>query len=289
MERAKKIIRRAIFTFLKNYQYFTSSTPIFLLLIPFSVSSLFYRALLIRSPGPLDLLDRPSSIFLVVSCFSFSVVFLVKAKSSILQAVDPFKPFPSPSSLHKPLLEIQSFNLLLLCFLSASCCLLKSLVANPNHALFTILFGTIYYTIYTNMTVVFNLALVISETRNLPAYVAIREAFLLRVQDSSTTLILALASSMISAAIESLFRCRVVRALGPKDSRRAVLSVSLEGLLIAYLYSIIIVLDTTACFLFISDYGSEPKTSSSASSDEAEICCSDSEAAGKVVEDSLLA
>lgn len=278
MERAKKIIRRAIFTFLKNFQHFTSGTPILLLLLPFSVSSLFVQALLLHSLCPLDL-DLPSSIFLLASCFSSSVFFLVKSKSSILQVLNPPEPFSSSfvSWHRRPLLEIQSSNLLLVCLFSASYGSIKSLV--PFHV--SILFGTIYYMICTNVTVVFNLAFVISKTRRLSAYAAIQEAFSMRVQDSTTTVFLALASSSGSAAIEALFRYRIVRA--PSDSGKPLLSRSIEGLLVAHLYSIVIVLDTIACFLAVRGCGGEPKPNSA--SNKTEGCSTDTNTAVRDVED----
>lgn len=278
MERAKKIIRRAIFTFLKDFQHFTSSTPILILLLPFSVSSLLSQALLLHPPGPLDL---PSSIFLLASCFSSSVFFLVKAKSSILRALNPLEPLSSSagSSLHRPLLEIQGLNLFLLCFFSALYGSIESLVLFPNHASVTLLLGVIHYMICTNVTVVFNLAFVISKTRNLSACAAIQEAFSLRVRDS-TVVLLSLAFCTGSGAIEALFGYRMVRAPTPSRSGRYHLSISIEGLLIAHLYSILVVLDTIACFLYIDGCGNEPKPNSAA--DE---CCGGTETAAKAVRD----
>ncbi|KAK4776214.1 hypothetical protein SAY87_024175 [Trapa incisa] len=264
MERANRIMRRSIFTFLKNIQHFTFCTRIILLLLPFSVSSLIMQALFFRrSLGPL-FHHLPSSVCLLSSCFAASVFFLVKAKSSILQILNPpeekaFLPCSSGSWVHhKPLLQIQSSSLLLLCLFSVWYGSMRSLL--QFHV--TILLGTIHYMICTNVTVVFNLAFVMSKTQNLPACAAIQEAIFMKIRDP-TTMLLALASSTGYAAIEALFRYRVVRA--PSVAGR-----SIEGLLIAYLYSVIIVLDTIACFLVVSGCGREPKSSSASNEIETE-------------------
>ena len=77
---------------------------------------------------------------------------------------------------------------------------------------------------------------------------AILKACVLIRGRASTALSLALPVNMALAAIEALFQYRVVKAyhfaekLGP--------SMALEGILIAYLYSILIVLDTVVTFMF---------------------------------------
>lgn len=65
---------------------------------------------------------------------------------------------------------------------------------------------------------------------------------------TSTALLLALPVNMALAAIEALFQFRVVRAYHFAGKLGA--SMALEGIFIAYLYSIFIVLDTVVICIF---------------------------------------
>lgn len=233
----EKIIRKTIFTFLKNYQSVTTK-PIFLLL-PFSASILFFQSLL-----------QSSSLVLPLLCLIISTFPLIMAKSSILTTLNPQTP-PLQSKSISLLLKIQTLNMGFLITLSAASKSL-TLVLNSYNPFLEIVFGALYYTVCTNTSTIFNLAFVLSITGNIDSIGAISDAFSLRIRESRRILLLSLPPSLGFAAIEALFRHRVVRAMRSCYGR-TLLSITLEGLFVSYLYSTIVVLDTIACFLFIKD------------------------------------
>lgn len=96
--------------------------------------------------------------------------------------------------------------------------------------------------------VIGNLALVLSGMERLGGHLAILKACVLIRGKISTALLLALPTNLAMAAIETLFQYRVVRAYNVVG--RLSLSVLSEGIIIAYLYSVFIVLDTTVSCLF---------------------------------------
>ncbi|OMP00978.1 hypothetical protein COLO4_12233 [Corchorus olitorius] len=99
------------------------------------------------------------------------------------------------------------------------------------------------------MVVISNLALVVAGMGTCKGYLAIYKACLLRKGKNSMALLLFLPINLGLVSIEALFQFRVIRVyqiLGGQINS----SVALEGLLIAYLYSLLIVLDTIIYCLF---------------------------------------
>ncbi|KAF8399538.1 hypothetical protein HHK36_015405 [Tetracentron sinense] len=293
MERTGKIIRRSIFTFLQNYQYFTSTVA--LLVFPFSASILLSQAV-VPSSSPLlpiiharlkslfDASGLPSSsqFFYLLnlklsqtissSMFTipFSLSFFLVAKAAIIQALYHHKPsLPNPSSsficLYHPLLlthlcnsffilsaNAAAFSLLFLAFNSLD----ASGFSSPNLILFLSAAGAVLYSvILANALIVSNLALVVAGMENCGGYLAILKACVLIRGRTSTALSLAIPTNLGLAAVEALFQYRVVRAyhlsgmLGP--------NMALEGLFIAYLYSLLIVLDTVGSCIFLKSCKSD--------------------------------
>lgn len=93
-----------------------------------------------------------------------------------------------------------------------------------------------------------NLALVVAMMETCKGHVAIYKACLLRKGKNSMALLLFLPTNLGLVSIEALFRFRVIRIYQFLGEITA--SMALEGLLIAYLYSLLIVLDTIICCLF---------------------------------------
>lgn len=119
----------------------------------------------------------------------------------------------------------------------------------------------LYYTLRTNASVIFNLAFTLSIAEGSDTIDAIRGAVSLRVSESRKVWVFALAPSLGFVATEALFRYRVVE-MGVSGST------AVEVLLISCLYSVIIVLETIACFVFIK----ECESSSTVSDEEQGIC-----------------
>ncbi|XP_042497536.1 uncharacterized protein LOC122076282 [Macadamia integrifolia] len=297
MERTSKIIRRSIYTFLKNYHYFTSTAAI--LAFPASVSILLSESLV---PCLLPLLSvihvrlqtlfdaagfPPSSQFFSflnlklsqtisssILSIPFTLSFLLLAKACVIHALHHHKQKPSlqPSfssslSLYAPLLVTHLCNSFVIISANAATFSLLFLAFNildasgfssPTTVLIISAAAAIVYSvILANALIVCNLSLVIAGTENCSGFLAILKACVLIRGRASTALSLALPVNLGLALVEALFQYRIVRVVNHSD--RLSSSIVLEGMFIAYLYSLFILLDTIAsCILFKSLKSSSP-------------------------------
>lgn len=272
MEKAGAIIRLSIYTFLKDFQYFTTTAV--LLMLPFSASALLSESLLPSSSSRFSIVDAhlkslfhaagfPSSwicsrtIFGYVLTLPFTLSSLIISKASVIQPLIDHKPSLRPSfssflPLYRPLLITQFCNLILnMAINMAALNTIKGFVFFYNNPILSVVVRTVFYTVLVNMVVVCNLALVVAGMGNCSGFLALRKALLIRRGTKSMALLLALPLNCGLAAIEALFRFRVVKAY--RLQGRPGPSMALEGLFICYLYSLLVVLDTIAsCLLFKS-------------------------------------
>lgn len=273
MEKAAKIIRRSIHTLLKDFHYFTSIPAI--LLLPFSSSILlslsFYqpcsltRSIFQGKRVSLLVLDLPQMIFVLVFSLPLALSSLVLAKASIIQSLNHHKHVfslscSSPVSLcYKPLVLTCICNIILtvtittttLSFLFEASSFFKGLlILSSIRPFFDLAAGIVFYMVLTNTMVTCNLALVVAGIDNCTIYKSLRKACLLRKGTDSMALLLALPINLGLVATEALFRYRIVRAYDPVFGRFS-MPMILEGLLIAYLFSLLVVLDTISSYLFI--------------------------------------
>lgn len=288
MAKTGKIIRTSIYTFLQRYHYFTSTAA--LLAFPFSVSVLLSQAYVPSSSSLLltiysrlrNLFDAagfpPSSEFFTIlsqklsqTIFSsiltlpFTLSFLLITKAVVIQALKQNKPtnFPPPLfssvlTLYKPLFLTYSCNSFLILSANATVfsvlffafnCLEGFGFSSPNFLLFLSAAGAVLYSIIlANALIICSLALVLSGMERCGGYMAILKACALMRGRTSTALSLALPVNMALAAVEALFQYRVVRAY--HFAGKLGISMALEGIFIAYLYSIFIVLDTIVICVF---------------------------------------
>ncbi|XP_010258661.1 PREDICTED: uncharacterized protein LOC104598335 [Nelumbo nucifera] len=285
-ERTSKIVRRSIFIFLKHYQHFTTIAALFI--FPVSVSILLSQAVL-PSLSPLlptiqarlqSLFDAagfpPSSqLFSLLSlklsqtiCSSivtipFTLSFLLVAKACVIRGFNHCKPSPPASIFSLAFLYSRLFftyinNCFVILAANATTFSLFFLAFNsfaafgfssPNFLLFLSAAGAILYSvILANTFIICNLALVVAGMENCSGYLAILKAFVLLRGRTSIALSLALPVNLGLAAIEALFQYRVVRDYHLSVKFRP--SMALEGLLIAYLYSLLVLLDTIASCIF---------------------------------------
>ncbi|XVF50069.1 hypothetical protein PTKIN_Ptkin04bG0064700 [Pterospermum kingtungense] len=210
-----------------------------------------------------------SSVF----ALPFTLSLLLIAKSSIIQLLNNNqhkKPnstpcFGSVVSLYKPLLATHICNFLLLLSANATAFTLLFFGFNflegfgfgfefssPNWVLFLSAAGAVVYSIIlANALIVCNLALVSSGMGKSSGYLAILKACVLIRGRTSTALTLAVPVNLVLAAIEALFHYRVVRAYQSSGGDYMTgLPMALEGILIAYMYSIFVVLDTVVSCMF---------------------------------------
>ncbi|XP_002530020.2 uncharacterized protein LOC8283438 [Ricinus communis] len=258
MEKPAKIIRRSIYTLLKDFHYFTNNPVI--LLLPFSVSLLLFRSTSSHQSflvPRLRFLDfNPCQLILsYVFSLPFALSSLIIAKASIIQYLDQKTTI---SSLYRPLLLTYLCGILLTIIISIAAYVLLLVasysaegifgLSSKNHV-FVMALGVVFYMVLTNTMIICNLSLVVAGMDNCNSYKAIQKACLLRKCTNSIALLLAFPINLGLAAIESLFQHRIVRAyhlFGRID-----VSMIVEGLLIAYMFSLLIVLDTIICCFFI--------------------------------------
>ncbi|KAG8388714.1 hypothetical protein BUALT_Bualt02G0154100 [Buddleja alternifolia] len=120
---------------------------------------------------------------------------------------------------------------------------------SPGALLLISTIGAITYSIIlANAYIICNLALVSSGTETNVGFVSILRACFVIKGRTTTALSLALPMNMALAAIEALFQYRIVRAYHQSTALDS--AMVFEGLFIAYLYSILIVLDTIVGCMF---------------------------------------
>ncbi|KAI3970873.1 hypothetical protein MKX01_024520 [Papaver californicum] len=289
-ERTSKIMRRSIHTYLKNYQYFTSTTALLIFpvsavilisqaIIPSSLfllptiytrfQAIFYAAGFPESSQFFSILNLKLSQTICSSIFTlpFTLSFLLLAKSSIIKALhrqntSSLPPsFSSIFSLCYPLLITHLCNSFTIFAANASALALLFLTFNTidafgysstNNLLFFSAVGAVVYSvILANTIITCNLASIVSGMENCSGYLAFLKACILMRGRHSSALLLALPSNLGLAAIEALFQYRVVSVFLVSGEFTSLMA--LEGLVIAYLYSILILLDTiTSCEFFSS-------------------------------------
>ncbi|XP_023516273.1 uncharacterized protein LOC111780178 isoform X1 [Cucurbita pepo subsp. pepo] len=286
MEEPRKLVRRSIYSFLQNYQYFTSIVAV--LAFPYAISVLLSQALLLSSSSLLpftfdhlrtlfdaagfptsskffSILIQKLSQTIVSSIYSlpFSLTFLLISKACVIQALNQQKPNSVPSfssiiPLFNPLLLTHvcnvcvyvSANATVFCMLFfAFNCLEGFGYFSPNCLLLVSVFGAFLYSVaIAKAIIICNLAWVLSGMERNGGFMAILKACVLIQGRSATALLVALPFNLGMAVTEALFQYRIVRdyhsrgRLGP--------SMVLEGMFVAYLYSVFVVLDAIVNTMF---------------------------------------
>lgn len=122
-----------------------------------------------------------------------------------------------------------------------------------NHVIFALsALGVILYSIIVaNTSVACNVAYVVAVVENRGGYMAILKSLVLLRGGTATAVAVSLPASIGTAAIEALFQFRVVRPF--KISGNLCTGGLCEGLLIAYMYSMVVVVDTiVTCMVYKS-------------------------------------
>ena len=272
MEDSSKIMRRSIHTFLQNYHHATTAAAIAL---PFSAALLLSQAFFSSSSSSLHLrlntlfhgagftssLDFFNMLSLKLSqtlsssllTLLFSLTFLLFSKAYVIKLLsnnhDSFY-------YYLPLLKTYVCNSLFLLSANASAFALCFFIASFGlssrsfYTLFSLVSAIIYSIIIANAYVITNLALVSSTSSSSSGgyTTTLLKACLLIRGRASTALALALPTNLGLAGVEALFQYRVGRSYYKED--RGITSIAVEGMLIAYLYALFLVLDTIVSFLF---------------------------------------
>ncbi|OAY80301.1 hypothetical protein ACMD2_26509 [Ananas comosus] len=283
MGKAMKIIRRSIHVFFKNYHPAASAAAI--LALPYSLAALLSHSSAI-SPSSAAVSRRLHAVFeasgfpassrffsllnlrlsqavlAFASTLPFSLTFLLLAKAHAIQAVsnNPLyrrRPPLSPLSLYSSLLSTYVFaafvtlaaNAAIFSLLFLAFSTVEILTLSPaNFTLaFSILGIILYSVLLTNTIIACNMAIVIAcMEERCSGCVAFLRALVLIKGRAATAIAVALPATLGRVAIEALFRLRVARSgFGA--------STLCEGLLIGYMYSTLIVVDTViTCMLYRS-------------------------------------
>ncbi|XP_027338601.1 uncharacterized protein LOC113852505 [Abrus precatorius] len=288
MEVSCKILRRSIHSFLQNYHYFTSTAAF--LAFPFSASILLSQALVPASSTLLsqihshlrtlfDAAGFPSSsqLFTILnlkvsqtitsSIFTlpFTLTFLLFSKASIIQALNHHKPTLPPSFTciifhYKSLFHTYVYNSFFILSANASSFCLFFLAftfaeglgfSSPSFTLFMSVSAVVLFSVILgNALVICNMALTLSGMEGHGGYLAILKACVLLRGRTSMALFLALPFNACLAAVEALFQFRVVRAYHIGGNSSSWPFIALEGIFIAYLYSVFITIDTIVSCMF---------------------------------------
>lgn len=277
-------MRKSVHIFLRHYQYFTSISAFYAL--PFSLSILLSQALIPNSillfptinARLLSLFDvvglTPSSDFFTlvalkmsrsissyVIIFPFALSFLVLAKASVIRHLNYVHKKRVLGSMYKSLLVTHIWGCFLmiaanatsLAILFLGLTLLDGLnMSSPDcvNAL-SALWVILYSVLVTKTIVVCNLGLVITGMEEGAAgLMSIIKASILIRGRSLIALALVVPVNLGLAALETLFEYRIWR---PFDQREGALSwILMEGTLIAYLYSVFVILDVIIGWVFYS-------------------------------------
>ncbi|XP_059303641.1 uncharacterized protein LOC132055708 [Lycium ferocissimum] len=282
MQRTTKIIRKSIFIFLQNYQFFTITAAFFA--IPFATSTLllqsyipsssFYPVIYERLHLIFDASGFPSSsefftllnskisqtIAISFLAYPFTISFFLFSKSLVIESLNYSKPTQKttfPSYFH--LLLTQLCNSLLIISANATCFTLLFFsfnvvdyffgLSNPRLVLLLSATGAVICSIIlANTLIICNLALVTSGCEKIGGYMAILKSCVLIRGRTATALSLAVPLNLALAAVEALFQYRIVTAY--YQEKTELFWLALEGTFIAYMYSVLLVLDTIASCVF---------------------------------------
>ncbi|CAI9111987.1 OLC1v1012343C1 [Oldenlandia corymbosa var. corymbosa] len=167
-------------------------------------------------------------------------------------------PFAFFNSLFGPLFYTQLCNMILMISANATCfCILFFAfncadglgLVNPKTLLIFSATGAVLYSIVlANSLIIFNLSLIVSGMENSSEYIGILKACVVIRGRTAATLSLALPVNLALAALEALFQYRIIRAIHESESPFS--SIVFEGIFIAYLYTILLVLDTVIGCIF---------------------------------------
>ncbi|PPR98838.1 hypothetical protein GOBAR_AA21841 [Gossypium barbadense] len=258
------ILRTSIYTFFQSYQHLTTMAAI--LAFPYS-SYLLLSQLFIPSSHVLPSIHSQLKAISQAMGFPLSSQYLFTLLISKLSQTISSSIFVLPFTFSFFLIT-KSYPLLItyvcnfICLISANSTAFSLLFfafnlfegfgfsSSSQWILFVLVSGFLLYSfIVANAFIICNLALVSSAMEEHSGFLAILKACILLRGRTLTGLTLAVVVNLALAAIEALFHYRVVRAYHGAGGLTG-FPMALEGILIAYLYSVFVVVDTIVSFMF---------------------------------------
>ncbi|CAH9092690.1 unnamed protein product [Cuscuta europaea] len=297
------ILRRSVFTFLQNYQFFTTTAAF--LAFPFAASLLLLRSSFLISASaaassssfrrliharihslflaagfpPSSILQAKISQTICVSVLAIPSTlssFLFSKAAVILALEDQERPknppFFSFVKIYGPLVHTQICNSLLALCVNATCFSFMFIAFTladglglsyyfPGFTLFLSAIGGLVFSIAIACTfIICNLTLIITGVnKNNGGFIeAVKKAsscvMMVRGR-TATVLSLAMIINAALAAVEALFQYRIVMRAYHREDEETIWNfpagVALEGMLIAYLYALVHVLDTIVGYFYL--------------------------------------
>ncbi|RAL39106.1 hypothetical protein DM860_011592 [Cuscuta australis] len=286
------ILRRSIFAFLQSYKYFTITAA--LLAFPYAASLLLLQSLtpsssfvlllrariraLFNASGfpPNSILERklPETIAVAVLALPSSLSSSIFSKASVIHALHTSQDHPKNASssrffeLYAVLIHTQICNSLFTLSTYATCFSSVFLAFNladgfgvsglPGLVPFLSATVAVLSSFTVSITfIICPLALIITGVEKTGGFMAaLSKACGLVKGRTETALWLSVWINAVMAAVEALFQYRVVRGYHD-NGETGIFSVAMEGMFIAYLYSVVLVLETIVAYFFISSGGSK--------------------------------
>ncbi|KAK4804444.1 hypothetical protein SAY86_004261 [Trapa natans] len=280
--RPSRILRKSIHVFLQHYHYFTLTSA--LIAFPFSVSFLLSQDFVLSSPSSSILsslythfsslfraakfpLSGPSGLFSIANLklsqtlsssfltLPFTLTFLLFAKASVIQSLGGTR--ASLASTYLLILQTYVCTWLILLSVNATAfflmffafCGIKNFSSSWCTLIVSAASAVLYSVILANAIIICNLGLVLSGVERISGPLAIVKVILMIRERASTALSLAVPVNIALAATEALFHFRVSMTFHMTDNPSFLLI--LEGLFIAYMYSVLLVLETTVNLMFL--------------------------------------
>ncbi|VFQ82117.1 unnamed protein product [Cuscuta campestris] len=256
MAKPSKILRRSTFTFLQNFHHFTTTPP--LLALPFAASVLLLQSIVLRarilplSPPSSSFLERQISQNIAISVLAFpsTISSFLLSKASVIhhlliQESPESRSFARVLRIYTHLVHTHICNSLLT--LSA-----KAISFSLMHWAHGFFAAAVSCLILGYTFIISNTALIVSGVEGSGGFTQTLNVCALIKGNEGAALWLTVWTNSALAAVEFLFQCRVVQGNRDEEGTAGILSsAALEGIFIAYLYSVLLVVDTiVGCSLF---------------------------------------
>ncbi|XP_047309202.1 uncharacterized protein LOC124912597 [Impatiens glandulifera] len=276
----KIILRKSIFTFLQHYPFFSTFSSF--IAFPVAAAVLLSPAILLNSPLQLLVLRRLSLLFqaaafppssvvftflnlklsqVITSSFiliPLSISFNAICKTSVIHVISQNHSRRKVSlsyfrSIYSSIVETQLWVFFIILTANSVCYFIFFFAFNfmGSTILVSVLGCVIYSVVLANVVVICNLAIALSGMEKIGGYVSILKACVLIRGKMGIGLSIALPLMVAMAGFEALFQYRVMRVYyGGNDEMISMICMVFEGVLITYLYSIVLVLDFLVTCLF---------------------------------------
>ncbi|VFR01194.1 unnamed protein product [Cuscuta campestris] len=235
-----------------NFHHFTTTPP--LLALPFVASVLLLQTIVLRArilpllPPSSSFLERQISQNIAISVLAFpsTISSFLLSKASVIhhllvQENPESRSFARVLRIYTHLVHTHICNSILT--LSAKA--ISFYLVHWAHGFFA---AAVSCLILGYTFIISNTALIVSGVEGSAGFTQTLKACALIKGNEGAALWLTVWTNSALAAVEFLFQCRVVQANRDQEGTAGILSAALEGIFIAYLYAVLLVVDTIQAF-----------------------------------------